>query len=451
MSFACDACNKAVPVGKRSDWIDRCPWCGGPVTFLGLKAVSAADSTPRKPTKLRHGTSSVRRSQPAGTKQLPEWVAWAGAIVFLLLVLLGTCLYLASTLPAKPAAGPELAVADSLTAAELEQPVSPPAELRQTEGRKADASTPPIREAPSAPKIRQEPPPSPQQPKAQEPAPSEPPRQPQGQAPLGQEQKPQEQKPSGSLLDLLPDGKQSGQQPGGQAGAAPGGVKPLAPGGQPKDKPAGAIFMGVKAEGKRICIIADCSGSMAFNNRMNRLKLELWKTVKGLTPDQEFYVVYFSDTAIPMRPQKWYRADKLTSPPDKFTKGIRDFIGAQPPGGGTEPMPAFQVAFRLKPRPDAIFFLTDGLIPLTVPQGVARLNGTGKDKVPIHTILFGGELPNAEMRIVMVPMVVRGKTVMVRREIPVGKMEKDQGQLEQVSRDSGGTHRFIPDEGKARR
>jgi hypothetical protein len=30
-------------------------------------------------------------------------------------------------------------------------------------------------------------------------------------------------------------------------------------------------------------------------------------------------------------------------------------------------------------------------------------------------------------------------------------MEKDMGQLQQVSRDSGGTHRFVPDDGKAGR
>ncbi len=199
--------------------------------------------------------------------------------------------------------------------------------------------------------------------------------------------------------------------------------------------------MGLKAPGKRFCIIADCSGSMAFNDRMTRLKLEMRKTLKALSPDQEFYVIYFSATAIPMPAKSWRRGGKDVAK-------ILPWIGGQQPEGNTEPLPAFERAFRLDPLPDAIFFLTDGLIPITVPQGVARLNGMGKNKVPINTILFGGELAGVGERIVMVPVRVGNKMTMVPRKILVPKREKDEGQLEQIARDSGGTHRFVPDFGK---
>ena len=175
---------------------------------------------------------------------------------------------------------------------------------------------------------------------------------------------------------------------------------------------------------------------------MTRLKLELRKTLRGLTADQEFYVIYFSATAIPMPAKSWRHGGKDV---EKMLK----WIGGQQPEGSTEPMPAFERALRLDPRPDAIFFLTDGLIPTTVPQGVARLNGMGKNRVPINTILFGGELAGMGMRIQMVPVLVRGKVTLVPRKVPVAKVEKDEGQLEQISRDSGGTHRFVPDLGKA--
>ncbi len=448
MSFACDACNKSVPVGKRSEWIERCPWCGGPLTFVGLTAVSPAASTRPKRNTNRHAAPERRRSQPAQTRPLPEWVAWAGAIVFFLLVLLGTSLYLASTLPRQSAAGNELAVAEPLMAAEPERRSLEPVAPRRTEPRQPAADPPRVREEPPVPEQPQELPPPRELAKADEPPPAEQQKPVQEQTPLDQQQKPQEQKPSGSLLDFPMVQQSGGQQPGGgqQAGMPPGAVKPIPPGQQPKDKPAVAIFMGVKAEGKRICIIADCSGSMAYNNRMKRLKEELWKTVEAFTPEQEFYIIYFSDTAMPMTTKRnWWRAGGLDM------KKVHGWIDRQQPQGGTEPMPAIQIAFRLKPRPDAIFILTDGLIPLTTPQGVARLNGAGKNKVPIHTILFGGELAGVEERIVQVPTMVRGRTVMVQRRVPVAKTEKDEGQLEQVSRDSGGTHRFVPDEGKAGR
>jgi hypothetical protein len=349
----------------------------------------------------------------------------------LLGVLLGTGWYLASTLPAKPVAASESAVARADTSAEPEPFTFVPPE------------PPPFREKPLARSEPKEQTPLIPKPKLDEPAPSEQQKQPQEQAPLEQQQKPQEQKSLASLLDLptveLPPGQQRGQQPG----MPPGAVKPFPQGPQPKNKQPATVFMGIKALGKRVCIIADCSGSMAFNNRMTRLKQELWKTVKNLEPEQEFYLIYFSGTAIPMttrKPRKWWAAGK-------DMKRVRDWIGRQQPDGSTEPMPAFEIAFRLDPRPDAIFFLTDGIIPLTVPQGVARLNG--KDKIPIHTILFGGELATADGRVVMVPVQVRGKITLVPRRVPVAKMEKDEGQLQQISRDSGGSHRFVPDDAKA--
>jgi hypothetical protein len=206
----------------------------------------------------------------------------------------------------------------------------------------------------------------------------------------------------------------------------------------PQPASPSALFMGIRSLGKRICIIADCSGSMAFNNRMVRLKKEMARTLKALSPDQEFYVIYFSSTAIPMPAKSWRRGGR-------DVKRILPWIGAQPADGSTEPMPAFARAFRLKPRPDVIYFLTDGIIPAGVPAQVARLNGAGQDRVPINAILFGGELPGVEQRVEMVPVRSGRKIVMVPRKRAVAKVEKDEGQLERIARDSGGTYRFVPD------
>jgi hypothetical protein len=197
--------------------------------------------------------------------------------------------------------------------------------------------------------------------------------------------------------------------------------------------------MGIKAEGKRFCIIADCSGSMKFKGRMERLKKELKQTLKDLDADQQFYVIFFSTFPNPMG-KGWRNGGK-----DAKRAGI--WIDNQMADGGTEPLPAFRLAFKLNPRPDVMFFLTDGLIPKDVPAAVDRLNTKGgKTRVPIHTILFGGEL--AEMRVAgveRVPVRVGNRVTMVTRPRLVPVVEKDEGQLQQVSKDSGGTHRFVPD------
>ncbi len=141
-----------------------------------------------------------------------------------------------------------------------------------------------------------------------------------------------------------------------------------------------AQFLGVQAKGQRFCIIADCSGSMS-GNAILELKAETSKTIRDLDPSREFYVVFFHSTAVPMPHPSWVDASKENV--DKVLPWIAG-IRAQ---GGTSPKSAFLHAFKLQPRPDVIFFMTDGLIPADVPAAVAQMNG-GPTKVTIHTIMF---------------------------------------------------------------
>jgi hypothetical protein len=193
--------------------------------------------------------------------------------------------------------------------------------------------------------------------------------------------------------------------------------------------PRFATFMGTRASGRRFCIIADTSGSMSLNNRMGRLKDELKRTLGDLADDQECHVIVFHSVAEPMPVKGWLRGGKEV-------ERLLPWIDGQTPRGGTEPMPAFTLAFGLEPRPDAIFFMTDGLIPANVPQGVARLNGTGPARVPINTILFGGD------EVALVP----GRTVSKKVQAMMEKARRQaEALLEQIAKDSGGSHRFVPD------
>jgi hypothetical protein len=193
--------------------------------------------------------------------------------------------------------------------------------------------------------------------------------------------------------------------------------------------PRFATFMGARANGRRFCIIADTSGSMMLNNRMGRLKDELKQTLADLGDDQACHLIFFHSVAEPMPEKGWLRGGKDVA-------RILPWIDRQTPRGGTEPMPAFNLAFALEPRPDAIFFMTDGLIPANVPQEVARLNGPGTAKVPISTILFGGDEE----------ALFPGRKVSKKVQAMIEKMRKQaEGRLEQIARESGGSHRFVPD------
>jgi uncharacterized protein with von Willebrand factor type A (vWA) domain len=138
-------------------------------------------------------------------------------------------------------------------------------------------------------------------------------------------------------------------------------------------------FLGSSGTGKRFCIIADNSGSMRF--RLDTVKLELAKTLKSLNATSQFHVMFFNSRPMPQPGEGWLHGERDVAK-------IAPWIVAMPAGGGTEPTPAFELALKLKPRPDVIFFMTDGFIPRRVPDEVARLNNE-KPKVVIHTILIG--------------------------------------------------------------
>jgi hypothetical protein len=161
-------------------------------------------------------------------------------------------------------------------------------------------------------------------------------------------------------------------------------VVPLAPN---KAVPAGRraqtdtiTFFTSTAKGKRFCIIADCSGSMA-GAPILYLKQEMMKTLGSLKDDSQFYVIFFSSQAIPMPSASWVNGGKANvAKAGLWVQGIPAF-------GGTQPLQAFVKAFQLRPRPDVIFFMTDGIIPVTVPDQVALLNRE-EPHIPINTIMF---------------------------------------------------------------
>ena len=165
----------------------------------------------------------------------------------------------------------------------------------------------------------------------------------------------------------------------------------------------GANFFGLEARGNRFAYIVDVSGSMG-GKRIETLRRELGNSIKGLLENSQFVVVQFDDNAsIVGERQTWT---------DGTVSGKRTaeaMINTLNPGGGTNPLPAVEIVFKLRPRPDAIYFMTDGEFPAGTLEEITRLNKTLR--IPIHTICFGSQAGQDAMR--KIAQVSRGKYTFV--------------------------------------
>lgn len=164
---------------------------------------------------------------------------------------------------------------------------------------------------------------------------------------------------------------------GGSLSAGGAGLGDLGGGG------GGASFFGLEAQGTRFAYVVDFSVSMNTNERITLLRRELSRSLNALPQTAEFIVVPYHTQAVPLdRPPQWREA---TDTNRKRAELQMDRSGL---GGGTRPLGAFEIIFSLRPRPDAIYFMTDGQFQETdVPGAVAALNR--RSRVPVHCVLFG--------------------------------------------------------------
>jgi len=145
----------------------------------------------------------------------------------------------------------------------------------------------------------------------------------------------------------------------------------------------GASFFGVEARGARFVYIVDVSGSMS-GEKLDTLQIELTDSLNGLSPRASFAVLLFSTDVLPIGGKaRWWDAK------DAAKAAAAREIRAISARGGTNPLPAFEMAFALKPRPDAIYFMTDGLFVESAASEIAELNRQADGApTPIHCISF---------------------------------------------------------------
>jgi len=204
------------------------------------------------------------------------------------------------------------------------------------------------------------------------------------------------------------------QPPGKPSNVEKDGVaKPL-----PKQPPlaarSDATFLGTRASGKRFCIIADASNSMR-GAPLTQLKKEILLTLDGLAPGSQFYIIFFNDTDIPMPFPGWLDASK-----ENVAK-VKPWVEKMTTKLRTLPQSSFTRAFKLDPKPDVIFFMTDGFLQGRRPDPVShltKLNATNP-KVAVHTIMFS------------------------RQKAGAPKMEAAAKQLRAMAENNGGTFRHV--------
>ena len=145
----------------------------------------------------------------------------------------------------------------------------------------------------------------------------------------------------------------------------------------------GRGFFGRGSAGEKVVFVVDSSQSMNHphpgpgKSRLGRVKIELINSIRAMTPNQKFFIVFFNDGPIPMP------ADRLIEANDGAKLQYLRWMVGIPADGHTDPSMALLMALRL--NPDTIYFLTDGEFRPTIVRDLAVSN---RGKVKIHTVGF---------------------------------------------------------------
>ncbi len=151
----------------------------------------------------------------------------------------------------------------------------------------------------------------------------------------------------------------------------------------------GASFFGVEASGNRFAFVVDVSSSMQTDQRNVRLVRELRSTIENLAITAEFLIIAYSDASTVLGGKLEWREASPNIRRRVFAE-TEPYTDPGNLGASTMPLPAFEELFSLRPRPDAIYFMTDGQFDETVVERVAILSRSAGG-VPVHCICFGDD------------------------------------------------------------
>lgn len=154
----------------------------------------------------------------------------------------------------------------------------------------------------------------------------------------------------------------------------------------------GAEFFELRTAGTKFVYVLDGSGSMTephseARSRLERVKIELLRSIGGLAAEMEFFVIFFNQNAIPMPAEKLQRATLENK--RKYLEWCVKIKG----GGSTDPREAVKQALKLEP--DVIYLLTDGVFVENIAGLLRRENTRG---IAVHTFCFGDASSEAQLK-----------------------------------------------------
>lgn len=124
----------------------------------------------------------------------------------------------------------------------------------------------------------------------------------------------------------------------------------------------GGLFSGTETA-ESVAYVVDASGSMT-GRRMDHVLSELHRSVSDLRDDQTFFLVFFSSKTFPMM---WPRSERRLVRATQYNKRrVLDWARQVVPDQITRPQSALRMALKLKPQ--LLFFLTDGEIPVSTTE-----------------------------------------------------------------------------------
>lgn len=166
------------------------------------------------------------------------------------------------------------------------------------------------------------------------------------------------------------------------------------PGGTGSGAGGGTNFFGVEARGERIAFIVDVSGSM-IGDRLEELKSQLTSAIQEMTETSSFVVYPFSSASEPLGGKsEWTEASV------KNKAWASRLVAGLVADGGTEPIYGFELLFKMRPRPDVVFFMTDGAFDQDGSDKTLNfiMQSNRSPRVKIHCICFEENSSEVRMR-----------------------------------------------------
>ena len=149
-------------------------------------------------------------------------------------------------------------------------------------------------------------------------------------------------------------------------------------------------FFGIRDTGTHFVYVLDASASMGGNS-IRAAKSELIASLEALEATQQFQVIFYNTSPRELTLRGAEKASLYWA--TSIIKTLaRQEVGSVGTAGGTDHMPALELALKLKP--DVIFFLTDADDPLR-PGQRDKLKRRNNGRARIHCIQFGQD---AELR-----------------------------------------------------